>query len=60
VLHEAAINGHGVGVLLLGSGGDSASAAKPFQVEEVTISEGQAAYKSGALTSTQLVEAAAR
>src|SRR5437660_66839 len=43
--------------MLLASGAGAGSAAKPFQVEEATISDVQAAYMSGALTAVSLVRA---
>jgi amidase len=46
-----------VTVMLLANGARAESAGKAFHVDEATISEVHAAYKSGALTATQLVQA---
>jgi amidase len=45
------------GALILLSGVGAASGVKRFPVEEATIAEVQAAYRSGAITATQLVQA---
>jgi amidase len=44
-------------VMLMASAAGAQSSAKPFQIDEVTIGEVHAAYKSGALTSVKLVQA---
>ncbi len=46
-----------VTVMLLASSVGAESKAKEFHLEEATIGDVQAAYKSGALTATQLVQA---
>src|SRR5579863_10158879 len=44
-------------VVLLANGGGAEGAVKSFQLEEATISDVHAAYKSGAITATRLVQA---
>jgi amidase len=44
-------------VMLLGNGAGAESAAKPFHLEEATISDVHVAYKAGAATATRLVQA---
>src|ERR1022692_3195156 len=43
--------------ILMANGAGAESVVKPFHLEEATISDVQAAYKSGALTATKLVQA---
>jgi amidase len=44
-------------VLLMATGSSAQNSVKPFHLDEATISEVHAAYKSGALTSVKLVQA---
>lgn len=44
-------------VLLAANGAGAESAVKPFHLDEATISDVQAAYRSGALTAARLVQA---
>src|SRR5208283_5144002 len=44
-------------VLLMANGAGAQNSVKPFPLDEATISDVHAAYKSGALTSVRLVEA---
>jgi Asp-tRNA(Asn)/Glu-tRNA(Gln) amidotransferase A subunit family amidase len=44
-------------VMLMANGAAAQNSAKPFQLDEATISDVHAAYKSGALTSVKLVQA---
>jgi amidase len=44
-------------LLLMGHGAGAQNSVKPFQLDEATISDVHAAYKSGALTSVELVQA---
>jgi amidase len=44
-------------VMLTANGASAESAVKPFHLDEATISDVQAAYRSGALTAARLVEA---
>ncbi len=44
-------------VMLVANGAGAQSSVKPFQLDEATISDVHAAYKSGALTSVELVQA---
>ena len=44
-------------VMLMANGAGAQNSVKPFQVDEATISDVHAAYKSGALTSVRLVQA---
>lgn len=44
-------------VVLLANGASAESKVKPFRIEETTISDVHAAYKSGATTATELVQA---
>src|SRR5580704_16598 len=44
-------------VMLMANGAAAQNSAKPFQLDEATISDVHAAYKSGALTSIKLVQA---
>jgi amidase len=46
-----------VTAILLANSAGAESAVKPFHLEEATIGDVHAAYKSGALTATQLVQA---
>src|ERR1700738_1675473 len=43
-------------VILPANGAGAESAVKPFHLEEATISDVHAAYKSGAITATRLVQ----
>jgi amidase len=44
-------------VMLMANGAGAQNSAKPFHLDEATISDVHAAYKSGALTSVRLVQA---
>jgi amidase len=44
-------------VMLMANGAAAQNSGKPFQLDEATISQVHAAYKSGALTSVKLVQA---
>jgi amidase len=44
-------------VMLMASGAGAQNSVKPFHLDEATISDVHAAYKSGALTSVRLVQA---
>src|ERR1700690_3639377 len=44
-------------VMLMGNGVGAQNSVKPFRLDEATISDVHAAYKSGALTSVSLVQA---
>jgi amidase len=44
-------------VMLVANGASAESAVKPFHLDEATISDVQAAYRSGALTAARLVQA---
>jgi amidase len=44
-------------VMLVANGAAAQSVVKPFHLDEATISDVQAAYRSGALTAARLVQA---
>src|SRR6266446_5798807 len=44
-------------VMLMANGAGAQNSVKPFHLDEATISDVHAAYKSGALTSVRLVQA---
>ena len=44
-------------VMLVTNGASAESVVKPFHLDEATISDVQAAYRSGALTAARLVQA---